>query len=100
MIIVTGTVTVASADALTALEGAMKKQIAASRSEKGCIEYIYGIDVVEPHKFRVLEYWESWEALEAHGNAPHLEAWHAALDAAGVTGRELIATEPAKLKNL
>lgn len=100
MIIVTGTVTVSSAEALAALEGAMNRQIAASRAEQGCIEYTYGIDVVEPNKFRVLEYWESWEALEAHGNAPHLDAWHAALDDAGVSGRELIATEAANLKEL
>jgi len=100
MIIVTGTVTISSAEALAKLESAMKKQIAATRAEKGCIEYTYGIDVVEPDKFRILEYWESWDALEAHGKAPHMNDWHAALKEAGVTGRELIATEAANLKKL
>lgn len=100
MIIVTGTVTISSAEACAALSDAMKQQIASSRAEAGCIEYTYGIDVVEPQKFRVLEYWESWEALEAHGKAPHLDAWHAALDKAGVVGRELIATEDAGKRTL
>jgi len=95
MIIVTGTVTLSSAAGCASLKEAMQAQIAASRAEAGCIEYTYGIDVVEPEKFRVLEYWDSWEALEAHGKAPHLNAWHAALDTVGVVGRDLIATEDA-----
>lgn len=93
MIIVTGTVTVSSAQALEGLRDAMRAQIAASRAEKGCIEYTYGIDVVEPNKFRVLEYWESRADLDVHLQAPHMATWKAALQRAGVTGRELMVAD-------
>jgi quinol monooxygenase YgiN len=53
-------------------------------AEKGCIEYGPAIDAesagsiqtpLGPDSFAVIEKWESLEALQAHGAAPHMAAY-------------------------
>lgn len=61
------------------VRAAAKAQIAASKAEGGCIDYTYAIDVLDPCIMRVLERWQSWDALEAHFKTPHMDAWRAAL---------------------
>ena len=55
-------------------------------AEKGCIEYGPAIDAesagsiqtpLGPDSFAVIEKWESLEALQAHGAAPHMAAYAA-----------------------
>ena len=55
-------------------------------AEKGCIEYAAAIDADPalpiqkqwgPDTFLVIEKWESMDALEAHGAAPHMAAFGA-----------------------
>lgn len=83
MIIVEGYVRLADAADFERLRGAAEAQIAASRAEPGCIDYTYAIDFSDPKLMRVLERWESWDALEAHFRMPHMDTWRAAL--AGVS---------------
>lgn len=79
MIIVEGYVRMADPGDFETVRAAAEAQIAASRAEPGCIDYIYAIDVLDPALMRVLERWESWDALDAHFQTPHMDAWRAAL---------------------
>jgi quinol monooxygenase YgiN len=49
--------------------------------------------MLEPGLFRIVERWESWEALDAHGNAEHVATWRKALGEIGVLDREVTAHE-------
>ena len=79
MIIVSGTATM-KPGAFKSLHDAMEKMIAASRAEPGCIIYHYGIDTLDPDQVVVVEYWESWAALEAHFKTAHMAVWRKALE--------------------
>ena len=79
MIIVEGFVRMEQVGDFEKVRSAAEAQIAASRAEGGCIDYTYALDVVDPQVMRVLERWESWDALEAHFKKPHMDAWRAAL---------------------
>ena len=79
MIIVEGHVRTESAGDFERVRSAAAAQIAASKAEGGCIDYTYAIDVLDPQIMRVLERWQSWQALETHFKAPHMDAWRAAL---------------------
>lgn len=79
MIIVEGYVRMQNAGDFETVRSAAEAQIASSRAEGGCIDYTYAIDVLDPQIMRVLEKWQSWEALEAHFKKPHMDAWRAAL---------------------
>lgn len=68
-------------------------QIEASRAEPGCLEYTYAIDVTDPCLMRVLERWQSWQALEDHFARPHMLPWRAALASVSVLERNLRAHE-------
>ena len=57
-------------------------------AEKGCIEYGAAVDAdpalpvqakYGPDTFVVIEKWESMDALAAHGQAPHMQAFGAAV---------------------
>ena len=79
MIIVEGFVRMAAAGDFERVRDAATAQIEASRAEGGCIDYTYAIDVLDPQIMRVLERWDSWEALEAHFKMSHMGPWRAAL---------------------
>ena len=99
MIVVTGRVVVKDG-ALNGLLPAMKTMVAASRDESGCLEYAYGPDLGDPDAFLVLEKWESWAALDAHFETPHLKAWRAALTGAGLVSRDLVAADSETMKTV
>jgi quinol monooxygenase YgiN len=88
MIVVAGSVRVdpAKRDAARAI---MEKVIMASRSEDGCIDYSYGVDVLDPGLVRVFEVWSDREALHRHFQTPHLGEWRAAWPTFGITDRKL-----------
>jgi quinol monooxygenase YgiN len=48
---------------------------AASRTEPGCIEYRYAIDIEDPLVLQLFEHWESAAALQAHFATPHFLAF-------------------------
>ena len=79
MIIVEGHVRMANAGDFEHVRTAAAAQIAASRAESGCIDYTYAIDVLDPQIMRILERWESWDALDTHFAQPHMDAWRNAL---------------------
>lgn len=99
MIIVAGTVRVDPARREVA-RAAMEKVVAASRGEDGCIEYSYGVDVLDAGLVRVYEVWRDTNALQAHFKMPHLDEWRAAWIAIGVSERKLQLFEISAVSNL
>lgn len=90
MILVTGHFRLAPGDVNRARPH-MRNMIEATRSEPGCILYSFADDVLEPGVIRIVERWQDWPSLEAHGKAPHMDAWRAALKDIGVIDREVTA---------
>lgn len=93
MIIVEGYVRFADVGDFPRIRDAAFAQMSASRAEPGCLDYTYALDVADPCLMRVLERWESWQALEDHFARPHMIPWRAALAAVGVAERSLRAHE-------
>ena len=56
---------------------AVKKCVAITVKEKGCISYDCFTSIAEPNKFIFVERWESQEDLDAHGKAAHIQEWRA-----------------------
>lgn len=52
-----------------------KKCIAETRKEKGCDSYEGHISIHDPNLYVVVERWETREAIDAHGKAPHMQEW-------------------------
>ena len=88
MILVAGTVRVAQGG-LDKVREAMETVLAATRQEDGCIKYAYARDLLEPDLMHVSELWRDADALRAHGAAPHMKPWGAAMRDAGVIERDL-----------
>jgi quinol monooxygenase YgiN len=100
VIIVEGYVRFADAGDFSRIRDAAFAQMRASRAEPGCLEYTYAIDVSDPCLMRVLERWESWQALEAHFAQAHMAPWRAALASVTVVERNLHAHEVALSRNV
>ena len=75
--------------ALDTVREPMETVLAATREEDGCIRYAYARDVLDPDLMHVSELWRDAEALRAHGAAPHMKPWGAAMREAGVVERDL-----------
>ncbi len=99
MIIVTGHLRVAP-DAIEALRSDAQRTLEATRNEKGCILYAFAEDVIDPGLIRIVERWEDWPSLEAHGKAPHMDAWRARLADVEILDREVIAHEAGEERTL
>ena len=99
MIIVSGKAKLAPG-ALQKVQKDMETVIAATRKEAGCIDYSYGADVTESDTIIVLEYWESWEALQAHTTQPHMGAWMAKLGEVGVVSQSIRFVEAGEERKL
>lgn len=84
MIVVSGHIRVRP-EKMDELRPAMRVALEGTRKEPGCLLYAYGEDVLDPGLIRIVERWESWAAIEAHGNAPHIKVWADAREAAGGT---------------
>ena len=50
-----------------------------TRKEAGCITYAFSVDVTDPGKLRVIERWESTDALAAHSKSEHMAAFMTAV---------------------
>ncbi len=88
MIVVSGKAKVAPG-AIDKVRDVMETTIRATRKEQGCIDYSYGVDVLDPDAILILEYWDDWAALEAHFTQPHMAEWIKALGEAGVVSRDI-----------
>lgn len=53
--------------------------ISATRSEKGCNQYAFGRDVLEPNVIWICEEWESDADLDAHLRSEHIASFMAAV---------------------
>ena len=95
MVIVEGYVRFADAGDFPPIRDAAFAQMRASRAEPGCLDYTYALDVADPCLMRVLERWESWQALETHFAQPHMAPWRAALTGVNLVERNLHAHEVA-----
>lgn len=93
MIVVEGYLRFADAGDFPRIRDAAFAQMSASRAEPGCLDYTYALDVADPCLMRVLERWESWQALEDHFARPHMIAWRAALASVTMVERNLHAHE-------
>ena len=100
MIIVEGYVRMSDPGDFEKVRAAAEAQIAASRSESGCIDYTYALDVLDPQIMRVLERWQSWEVLQAHFKEPHMDRWRAALSDVTFLERSLRAHEVSETREL
>jgi len=67
--------------------------IEATLGEPGCRAYSYAEDVADPGLFRVVELWDSREALSAHFDAPHMKVWAGQRAALGFFDRQVAAYE-------
>jgi quinol monooxygenase YgiN len=72
-------------DKMDVLRPAMRVALEGTRREPGCLLYAYGEDVLDPGLIRIVERWQSWEAIEAHSKAPHIKVWADAREANGGT---------------
>ncbi len=86
MIVIEGTIRVAD---IALARPHMNAMISASRTEPGCIDYAYAIDLIDPTLVRVSERWQSRQALAAHFESEHIKAWRAACSDIGVSDRSL-----------
>jgi quinol monooxygenase YgiN len=86
MIVVVGEFRLA-VDKLAEAHGGMERVIVASRAEPGCLSYSYAEDLLQPGLFRVIETWQSREALAAHFESPHMIAWRREREELGMSGR-------------
>lgn len=62
-------------DVLAQARPLMRAVVEATLAEPGCRAYSYAEDLAEPGLFRVMEQWDSREALSAHFATPHMMAW-------------------------
>jgi len=92
LIIVTGHIRVAPEN-MEVVRPHAKTNLEATRREKGCILYAYGEDLLDPGLIRIVERWESWDALAAHGKSDHIAAWGKVLKGIGLLDREVTAHE-------
>ena len=67
----------------------MRAVIAATLAEPGCRAYSYAEDVAEPGLFRVMEQWDSREALAAHFGTAHMREWVEQRTGLGFFGRDI-----------
>ncbi|WP_213270425.1 antibiotic biosynthesis monooxygenase [Hyphomonas sp.] len=93
MITVEGYVRFADAGDFPRIRDTAFAQMRASRAEPGSLDYTYAIDVADPCLMRVLERWESWQALETHFAQPYMAPWRAPLAGVTVVERNLHAHE-------
>ena len=88
MLLIIGTIRL-PADNLGAARPVMKRMADASRSEPGCVEYVYAEDVFDPGLIHVKEIWTDRAALDHHFATAHIAEWRAAWPSLGIGDRDL-----------
>lgn len=85
MIIIAGTVDVDPARREAALE-AGQPHMQATRSQAGCLDYVWSADPLVPGRIYVYERWESTETLATHLAGAHYVAMRETIAAHGIRG--------------
>ena len=80
MIVVLAEIEIAP-ESLAPLKEAVQAMEIASLAETGCHEYCFSQELSHPEKLRIVELWESMEALELHFGMPHMKAFQQAIGA-------------------
>ena len=80
MIIVTARVEIDPAH-LGELKSAVATMENASRAESGCVDYTFALELSNSSVVRIIERWQSMEALTAHFATPHMAAFNKAFTA-------------------
>ena len=88
MLLVTGTIRIAP-ERLAEAQPAMQKVIAASLKEKGCLEYSYAEDILEPGLVHITERWVSQAAFDEHFASSHIAEWCGSWKNLGIAERRL-----------
>ena len=80
-------------------KAAIEELTTASRAEAGCVEYSLSFDLLEANLVWINERWESMEALGAHAQSAHYNAWSAKAGELGISDSDvrLYTEEPTKL---
>ena len=83
-----------------ALEAEMRKVLAATLQETGCIAYSYAQDLADPDLIRVFEEWRDQSSLDAHFASPHMKAWKNVREGLGFSDRRLSLYDSASKKDI
>jgi quinol monooxygenase YgiN len=71
-----------STEAIDSLREALVEMQTASRAEAGCHDYTFLQEVGDPNRLRIVELWESMDALREHFGMPHMGTFRKALASA------------------
>ena len=69
-----------SAEDIDALRDMLREMESATRAEAGCHDYSFCQEISDPNRMRVVELWESVEALSLHFATSHMATFNAALE--------------------
>jgi quinol monooxygenase YgiN len=70
-----------SLESIETIRGALVEMEAASRAEAGCHDYTFCQEIGDPTRLRIVELWESMDALQAHFGTPHMAKFRESLSA-------------------
>jgi quinol monooxygenase YgiN len=70
-----------SVEAIAGIREALVDMQSASRAEEGCHDYTFCQEVADPGRMRILEVWESMDALRFHFGTPHMASFRETLAA-------------------
>jgi len=68
-----------SAEAIEALRPALVEMERATLGEAGCRDYVFCREIADPNRLRILEVWDSMDALQTHFATPHMAAFRKAM---------------------
>jgi quinol monooxygenase YgiN len=68
-----------SAESIQALAADLTRMENATREEPGCRDYVFCRELSDPNRLRILEVWDSMDALRAHFATPHMADFRKAL---------------------
>ena len=83
MIIVEGFVHLAPGE-LERFRPAAIEMLGETQKEAGCLDYAFAADLADPNTVRIIERWESEDALTRHFATPHMTKFNAALSEAKI----------------
>ena len=89
---------VARAGQADALVQAIETITAATLGEAGCLSYVPHRDLQDPNRFVFIEHWASQEALDAHNQTPHLQAFAATIGPLLAAPLQVLVLQPLGLR--
>lgn len=78
---------------LDAAREPMRRVVAETLREEGCLGYSYAEDICEPGMIRVSEAWAQRDQLDAHLQTPHMALWREQREALGLYDRQIVVIE-------